>query len=93
MHPNTKLGANEMSKQPLGFFDIPGKFLNTMVPTSCYYDYLGFRPPKKGEFYLGGAIVQGYMAPNDLTTPFHVVKPTFYAVLSTGFMKGDPVKL
>lgn len=28
-----------------------------------------FRPPKKGEWYLSGAVVEAYYAPNDLTTP------------------------
>ncbi|NEI32159.1 hypothetical protein [Rhizobium ruizarguesonis] len=40
------------------------------------YRKLGFRQPKKGEFYLSGAIVQAYRAPNDLTTPYHVVEAT-----------------
>lgn len=35
----------------------------------------GFRNPRKGEFYLSGAIVAAYRAPNDLTTPYHVVIP------------------
>ena len=38
------------------------------------YRKLGFRPPKRGEFYLSGAIVTAYRAPNDLTTPYHVVE-------------------
>ena len=28
------------------------------------------RPPKKGEWYLSGAIVAAYKAPNDLSTPY-----------------------
>jgi hypothetical protein len=40
------------------------------------YEVLGFRPPKKGEFYLSGARIMGYQAPNDLSTPFLVVRPT-----------------
>ncbi len=31
-----------------------------------------FRPPRKGEWYLSGAIVEAYLAPNDLSTP-HVI--------------------
>lgn len=30
------------------------------------------RPPKRGEWYLSGAIVEAYYAPNDLSTPFHI---------------------
>lgn len=33
-----------------------------------------FRPPKKGEWYLSGAIVEAYKAPNDLDTPRHIAK-------------------
>mgnify|MGYP000078249512 CR=1 FL=1 len=32
------------------------------------------RPPKKGEWYLSGAIVHGYRAPNDLSIVFHIAK-------------------
>lgn len=34
-----------------------------------------FRAPKRGEFYLSGAIVQAYRAPNDLTSAYHIAKP------------------
>lgn len=39
------------------------------------YTLMGFRYPKKGEFYLSGALVMAYRAPNDLTSSFHVVEP------------------
>ena len=32
------------------------------------------RPPKQGEWYLSGAIVEAYRAPNDLSTPYHIAK-------------------
>ena len=32
------------------------------------------RPPKKGEWYLSGAVVGAYRAPNDLSTSFHIAK-------------------
>jgi hypothetical protein len=32
------------------------------------------RPPKSGEWFLSGAIVEGYRASNDLSTPFHIAK-------------------
>lgn len=32
------------------------------------------RPPKAGEWYLSGAIVEAYRAPNDLTTPFPIAR-------------------
>jgi hypothetical protein len=34
-----------------------------------------FRPPKKGEFYLSGAIIEAYRAPNDLTTEYWIAIP------------------
>ncbi len=33
-----------------------------------------FREPKKGEWYLSGAIVEAYRAPNNLSTKFHIAK-------------------
>lgn len=41
-----------------------------------HYRKDGFRPPKKGEFYLSGAIVQAWRAPNDLSASYQVVVPT-----------------
>lgn len=32
------------------------------------------RCPKKGEWYLSGSIVEAYLAPNDLSTEFHIAK-------------------
>jgi hypothetical protein len=44
------------------------------------YAYTGdFRAPKKGEFYLSGAIVSAYRAPNDLAQKFHIAR-----LVSTG---------
>lgn len=33
-----------------------------------------FREPKKGEFYLSGAIPEVYDAPNDLSTKYHIMR-------------------
>lgn len=30
------------------------------------------RPPKRGEWYISGAIAEGYLAPNDLSHPYHI---------------------
>ena len=32
------------------------------------------RPPRKGEWYLSGAIPEAYRAPNDLDTPYHIAR-------------------
>lgn len=33
------------------------------------------RPPRKGEWYLSGAIPTAYRAPNDLSTSYIILKP------------------
>ena len=33
-----------------------------------------FRNPKKGEFFLSGAIIEAYQAPNDLSSPYWIAK-------------------
>jgi len=38
------------------------------------YRVVGFRPPRKGEHYLSGTIPAAYLAPNDLSAPYHVVE-------------------
>lgn len=42
-----------------------------------------FRPPRKGEFYLSGAIVHAYMAPNDLSTSYWIARPISPTVKET----------
>lgn len=32
------------------------------------------RKPRKGEWYLSGAIIEAYKSPNDLSTEFHIAK-------------------
>ena len=34
-----------------------------------------FRPPRKGELYLSGAIVEAWRAPNDLSTAYLIARP------------------
>ena len=57
----------------------------------CFYEKLGFRPPRKGEFYLSGAVVMAYRAPNDLTASYQVVRPTHWA--AQALTKGEAVTL
>lgn len=33
-----------------------------------------FRPPRRGEWYLSGAIVEAYRAQSNLTTPFRIAR-------------------
>lgn len=37
-----------------------------------------FRPPRKGEWYASGAIVQAYMAYNDLSDSYWICVPASY---------------
>ena len=62
-----------------------------MMANMCFFKYLGFRPPNKGEWYLSGAIVEAYRAPSDLSVSFHVVEPTHKAVKQTGYVKGEAI--
>ena len=45
-----------------------------MLSKSKKYKVLGFRTPKKGEYYLSGAEVMAWKAPNDLSTKYLVIK-------------------
>jgi len=40
----------------------------------CFILTKEFRNPKKGEFYLSGAIPQAWQALSDLSTKFHIVR-------------------
>ena len=33
-----------------------------------------FRAPRRGEWFLSGAIIEAYEAKNDLTTPYHIAR-------------------
>jgi len=39
------------------------------------YKILGYRFPKKGEYFLSGAICEAYLSPNDLSAYYLVVQP------------------
>lgn len=43
-------------------------------PQLSAYRVLGRRPPRKGEYYLSGAVPFAYIAPNDLSTPYLIVE-------------------
>jgi hypothetical protein len=55
----------------------------TLPSDRFFYKKVGVHPPKKGEWYLSGAIVEAYQAPNDLTTPYTIVKKVARAVRHT----------
>lgn len=58
---------------------------------ACYYERLGHRAPRKGEFYVSGAIPAAYKARADLSSEYLVVKPTHYAVAKTVHERGPRV--
>lgn len=53
-----------------------------------YFEYMGWRAPKKGEYFLSGAIITAYRAYSDMTRDFHVVRPTHVAQRVTGWQRG-----
>jgi len=56
---------------------------------NVYVRYLGYRAPRAGEYYLSGAIVEVWRAPNDLEQAFHVVRPTHYARRVSAWVQGE----
>ena len=57
----------------------------------CYYELVGWRAPKKGEWYLSGALVEAYRASNDFTTAFFVVRPTHRVKLVSRYERGEAI--
>ena len=39
-----------------------------------FYHVIGKRAPRRGEWYLSGAIIEAYQAPNDLTDEYTIVE-------------------
>ena len=48
----------------------------------------GFRAPKKGEWYLSGAVTAAYRAKNDLTTEFHIARLVVVKSVTTEVILG-----
>lgn len=60
-----------IGQSPITFEGMPGLY---------FYETGEFRAPRKGEYYLSGAVLAAYRAPNDLTTAYRVARPTYRAV-------------
>lgn len=58
---------------------------------ACYWERVAKRPPRAGEFYLSGAVVAAWLAPNDLLSDYIVVKPTHYAILRHVYARGKEI--
>lgn len=41
----------------------------------CVWDGQPKRPPRRGEWFLSGAVIQGYLAEQDLETPYPIAVP------------------
>lgn len=73
--PSTSETLNRRTFYPLAEFH-PGKQARSLPHFSLRAQWDGKppRPPKRGEWYLSGAIIGAYRAPNDLTTPHHIAR-------------------
>lgn len=58
-----------------------------------FYEVVGYRKPKKGEWFLSGAVLYAYKAPNDLNTCYLVAKPTHIAKKKSNWFKGPQFNL
>lgn len=66
--------ADPMNLEECQHFNV-GPSMGGFRPKSMRAVWTGeMRPPRKGEWYLSGAIVEAYRAPNDLSTPYHIAK-------------------
>jgi hypothetical protein len=57
------------------------------------YEVVGYRKPLKGEHYLSGAIPKAYLAPNDLSTEYLVVRKKEKMVLRQVWVPEKSAKL
>jgi hypothetical protein len=77
--------------QPVVFHQVHG--VKKLIPHPCFYDVIGFRAPKEGEWFLSGAIVEAYKASRDFpeTSKYWIVRPTNFAVKR--WWKGERVEV
>lgn len=54
-----------------------------------FYNVVDFRNPKKGEYYLSGAKIEAYEAPNDLGIEFLIAEKTFPAKQAHTWVKRE----
>lgn len=63
-------------KAPSGVY--PGEGIGTIgLPRERNVAFVAtgeFRPPKRGEYYLSGAIIEAYRAPNDFTQAYWIAR-------------------
>lgn len=60
----------------------------------CFYEIVGKRAPRKGEWFVSGAIPMAYKAKTDgMTAVYQIARPTHFAVPAQGFIPGEAVAL
>ncbi len=59
----------------------------------CFYEYVGYRCPDRGEFYLSGAVTEAYRAFADLSACYHIVRPTDQAIPAKAWTHGEKVEV
>lgn len=84
------------TRAPRGLF--PGEFSFSVRPDrDIRYRATGeYRQPRRGEFFLSGAIITAYRAPNDLSTPYWIAEPVRLVACShcggTGKVEAGPCR-
>lgn len=70
---------------------MPFEKVDGITTRDCYWRMKRVGTPKKGEWYISGAIPMAYRAPNDLSTSFMIAEPTHYAKLVQKHERGEMV--
>ena len=70
---------------------IPFEEIRGHQTVDCFWESVGRRPPKKGEYYVSGALPMAYKARGDLSTAYTIVVPTHFARRVTTWAKGEPI--
>lgn len=53
---------------------VAGKLYPNVLRTKWYVWTGEHRPPKKGEFYLSGAVIEAHRSYGDMTYPYHIAR-------------------
>jgi hypothetical protein len=56
-----------------------------VVPKLATWRFVRYGAPKKGEYYVSGAIPQAYKAPNDLIGSYLIVEPHQWVKITTAY--------
>lgn len=64
-----------MNRPAIGFAPVPGSAYLRQPLKQYRWDGQPARCPRRGEFYLSGAVVHAYQAKHDLSTPYYIAVP------------------